>query len=64
MTLGLVPISTLLCIFIRFSFSFLCFNRGHLSYPMNPYALRTRALGLSCHVLTDLKLNGVKFSVF
>ena len=64
MTLGLVPISTLLCIFIRFSFSFLCFNRGHLSYPMNPYALRTRALGPSCHVLTDLKLNGVKFSVF
>ena len=31
---------------------------------MNSYALRTRALGPSCHVLTDLKLNGVKFSVF
>ena len=26
-----------------------------MSYPMNPYALRTRALGLSCHALTDLK---------
>ena len=37
---------------------------GLLSYPMNPYALRTCALGPSCHVLTDLKLNGVEFSVF
>ena len=26
-----------------------------LSYPMNPYALRTCAVGPSCHVLTDLK---------
>ena len=26
-----------------------------LSYPMNPYALRTCAVGSSCHVLTDLK---------
>ena len=25
-----------------------------LSYPMNPYALRTCAVGSSCHVLTDL----------
>ena len=46
---------TLLCIINRFSFSFLCFKRGHLSYPMNPYALRTFAVGASCHVLTDLK---------
>ena len=35
-----------------------------LSYPMNPYALRTCAVGASCHVLTDLKLNIVEFSVF
>ena len=34
------------------------------TYPMNPYALRTCALGASCHVLTDLKLNGVELSVF
>ena len=26
-----------------------------VSYPMNPYALRTCAVGSSCHVLTDLK---------
>ena len=31
---------------------------------MNPYALRTSAVGASCHVLTDLKLNIVEFSVF
>ena len=31
---------------------------------MNPYALRTCAVGASCHVLTDLKLNIVEFSVF
>ena len=37
---------------------------GLLSNPMKPYALRTCALGPSCHVLTDLKLNGVEFSVF
>ena len=35
-----------------------------VSYPMNPYALRTCAVGASCHVLTDLKLNIVEFSVF
>ena len=35
-----------------------------MSYPMNPYALRTCAVGASCHVLTDLKLNIVEFSVF
>jgi len=35
-----------------------------LSYPMNPYALRTCAVGTSCHVLTDLKLNIVEFSAF
>ena len=31
---------------------------------MNPYALRTCAVGPSCHVFTDLKLNIVEFSVF
>ena len=31
---------------------------------MNPYALRTCAVEASCHVLTDLKLNIVEFSVF
>ena len=31
---------------------------------MNPYALRKCAIGASCHVLTDLKLNIVEFSVF
>ena len=46
MTLGLVPISTLRCIIFRFSFSFLCFKRRHLSYPMNPYAIRACAVGL------------------
>ena len=35
-----------------------------LSYPMNPYALRTCAVGTSCYVFTDLKLNIVEFSVF
>ena len=37
---------------------------SEVSYPMNPYALRTCAVGASCHVLTDLKLNIVEFSVF
>ena len=34
-----------------------CFKglTGSVSYPMNPYALRTCAVGASCHVLTDLK---------
>ena len=63
-TLGLVLIGTLLCIFIRFSFSFLCFKRGRLSYLVNPYTLRTCAVGPSCHVLTNLKWNIVEFSVF
>ena len=35
-----------------------------LSYPMNPYALRTCAVGASCHVLTDLKLNIVRVSIY
>ena len=37
---------------------------SEVSYAMNPYALRTCAVGASCHVLTDLKLNIVEFSVF
>ena len=37
---------------------------GYLSYPMNPYELRTCAVGSSCHVLTDLKWNIVEFSAF
>ena len=36
----------------------------NVSYPMNPYAFRTCAVGASCHVLKDLKLNIVEFSVF
>ena len=54
MTLGLVPISTLLCIFIRFSYSFVWFKRGHLSCSLNLYALRACSLRPSCHVLSDM----------
>ena len=44
---------TTLIVFVKF-----------MSYPMNPYALRTCAVVASCHVLTDLKLNIVEFSAF
>ena len=36
----------------------------NVSYPMNPYAFRTCAVSASYHVLKDLKLNIVEFSVF
>ena len=49
--------------FYQVQFFFPLLQEGE-SYPMNPYALRTCALGFSCHVLTHLKLNGVEFSVF